>query len=153
MENVLRTIHAPFLFGRYRPTKIQGGIFSWKKERIIELSENGRRITNVIQRIFESFRRRNHFYCKWYISSKKNRDTELNEITCDITTIWKGDEGEDDFEVTDELTLRLPECNAHSLSVDFSVNKDDIIKWKKFLLAKGCCCLLKDNQYITTETE
>ena len=82
-----------------------------------------------------------------------DRDTELNEITCDITTIWKGDEGEDDFEVTDELTLRLPECNAHSLSVDFSVNKDDIIKWKKFLLAKGCCCLLKDNQYITTETE
>lgn len=57
-----------------------------------------------------------------------DRDTELNEITCDITTIWKGDEGEDDFEVTDELTLRLPECNAHSLSVDFSVNKDDIIK-------------------------
>ena len=71
-----------------------------------------------------------------------DRDTELNEITCDITTIWKGDEGEDDFEVTDELTLRLPECNAHSLSVDFSVNKDDIIKWKKFLLAKGCCCLV-----------
>lgn len=80
----------------------------------------------------------------------------MNEITCDITTVWEGDVGEFDFEVTDELTLRLPEFNlpefnAHSLSVDFSVNKDDIIKWQKFLLAKGCCYLLKDNQYITTE--
>ena len=37
--------------------------------------------------------------------------------------------------------------------IDLGANKDDIIKWKKFLLAKGCCCLLKDNQYITTETE
>ena len=88
-----------------------------------------------------------------------NRDAELNEITCDITTIWEGNDREDDFEVTDELTLRLPEFNVHpefdvhSLSVDFSVNKDDIIKWKKFLLAKGCYYLLKDNQYMTTETE
>lgn len=81
------------------------------------------------------------------------RDAEFNEITCDITTIWKGNEGEDDLEVTDELTLRLPEFNAHSLSVAFSVDKDDIIKWKKFLLAKGCCYLLKDNQYMTTKNE
>lgn len=106
------------------------------------LSLSDEEITSIVNDIFHPKRIENI-----------DRDTELNEITCDITTIWKGDEGEDDFEVTDELTLRLPECNAHSLSVDFSVNKDDIIKWKKFLLAKGCCCLLKDNQYITTETE
>lgn len=75
MENVLRTIHAPFLFGRYRPTKIQGGIFSWKKERIIELSENGRRITNVIQRIFGVFQTEEiTFIVNDIISSKKNRE-------------------------------------------------------------------------------
>jgi len=32
VEKVLRAIHAPFLFGRYRLEKIQGGIFAFRRK-------------------------------------------------------------------------------------------------------------------------
>ena len=64
------------------------------------------------------------------------RDAEFNEITCDITTIWKGNEGEDDLEVTDELTLRLPEFNAHSLSVAFLSIKMILLSGRNFYWQK-----------------
>lgn len=69
------------------------------------------------------------------------RDVEYNEITADITTSWN--DGKEDLDVTDEITL-TPE----KIVVDFSLAKDDLLKWKQFLLAKGCDYRLKDNPYI-----
>lgn len=77
-----------------------------------------------------------------------NRSAAWNEITVDITTGgW--DDGEDDnMEITDEITLSLPRGDNCGIQVDFSLNKDDILKYKQFLLAKGCNYLLKDNPYL-----
>jgi hypothetical protein len=77
-----------------------------------------------------------------------NRNSEYNEITCDITTGGWDDGESSDFEVTDTLELKMPTVNNCGLSIDFSLNKDDIRKWKQFLLAKGCNELLRDNPYL-----
>lgn len=69
------------------------------------------------------------------------RDVEYNEITADITTSWN--DGEENFNVTDEITLTTKE-----IIVDFSLTKDDLLKWEQFLLAKGCDYRLKDNPYL-----
>lgn len=69
------------------------------------------------------------------------RDVEYNEITADITTSWN--DGEENFNVTDEITLTIKE-----IIVDFSLTKDDLLKWEQFLLAKGCDYRLKDNPYL-----
>ena len=76
------------------------------------------------------------------------RDVEWNEFIVDMTTDgWDNGKG-DEFEITDEITLRLPGTDNYGLQVDFSLNKEDSLKWKQFLLAKGCNYLLKDNPYL-----
>lgn len=71
------------------------------------------------------------------------RDKDFDEITAEITTGgW--DDGEDTFEVTDEITLSMT-----GMEVDFSLCAEDKLKWRQFLLAKGCDYRLKDNPYLT----
>ena len=86
------------------------------------------------------------FNPKKILNIKKNK--RLNSITCDITTGGWGDGETEDFEVTDELELKLPTARENGIHIDFSINTNDVIKWKKFLLAKGCNELLKDNPYL-----
>lgn len=69
------------------------------------------------------------------------RDKDFNEITADITTIWN--DGEENFNVTDEITL-----TTKKIIVNFSLTKNDLLKWQQFLLAKGCDYRLKDNPYL-----
>lgn len=70
------------------------------------------------------------------------RNEELDEITAEITTDgW--DDGESVYKSTDEITL-----TANKIQVDFSIDSDDMLKYKQFLLAKGCNCLLKYNPYL-----
>lgn len=70
------------------------------------------------------------------------RNAEWQEITAEITTDgW--DDGESVYETTDEITLTL-----QGMQVDFSIDCEDNLKYKKFLLAKGCDWRLKDNPYI-----
>ena len=71
----------------------------------------------------------------------------FNEITCKIYTEWEGDPGEDPYLLCDELTLREP-FSWTPISVDFSLNAEDVAKYKKFCLAKGICPWLKDNPYL-----
>jgi len=76
-----------------------------------------------------------------------NRDEEWKEIACDITTGgWE--DGDEMFSVTDTLTLKMPTLTNCGIQVDFSINADDIKKWRQFCLAKGCNDLLKENPYL-----
>jgi len=63
-----------------------------------------------------------------------------------MTTEW-GDEDDDGgiIEITDDVILTID-----NIQVDFQVLREDIFKWKQFLLAKGCNKLLKDNPYLET---
>jgi len=72
------------------------------------------------------------------------RNKEWNEINCDITTTWGLGTKEEPYEdIIDELTLK-----ESGLEINFSMNNTDRLKWKQYLLAKGCNKLLKDNQYL-----
>lgn len=72
-----------------------------------------------------------------------HRDKKFNNITAEITTTW--DVGEPEYsEITDEITLTENSIDE----VDFSLAKGDLLKWKQFLLAKGCDYRLKDNAYM-----
>ena len=80
--------------------------------------------------------------------SNIQRHITSNTITCDITTGGWDNREEAAFEITDELELGMPSTMNCGINVDFSISVDDITKWKKFLLAKGCNELLKDNPYL-----
>lgn len=73
-----------------------------------------------------------------------SRNSEWREITCEITTTWGNGTEEDPYEdIADELILK-----EKGIQIDFSTTGDDVIKWQKYLMAKGCHFLLKDNPYI-----
>ena len=75
------------------------------------------------------------------------RDEKWNEFTVEMTTGgWIDDEGE--FDITDEITLRLPIPGSCGIQVDFSLKDSDVLKWKQFLMAKGCNELLNNNPYL-----
>ena len=70
------------------------------------------------------------------------RNEKTNEITATITTYgWYI--GGSVCELTDEVTLTMDEIH-----VDFSIDNDDMFRYKQFLLAKGCSNLLKNNPYL-----
>lgn len=76
------------------------------------------------------------------------RDKEFSEIIVEITTGgWDDGEG-GEFEIDDEITLKIPTVYSCGLEVDFSLTSEDKLKWKQFLLAKGCDYRLKDNPYM-----
>lgn len=73
------------------------------------------------------------------------RDPQVNMITVEMTTDkWEDEE----TEITDEVRLTLPESGNSGLDVDFFITSEDELKWKQFLIAKGCHPLLKDNPYL-----
>ena len=76
------------------------------------------------------------------------RDPIDNTITCDITTDgWSVGENED-FVITDTLTLSEPTPLDPGIDVDFSLDQNHIKKWRQFCIAKGCNPYLKDNSYL-----
>lgn len=70
------------------------------------------------------------------------REEGFDVITAEITMDGWSD-GETVYESTDEITLK-----PNTIQVDFSVDSEDMLKYKQFLLAKGCSYLLKDNPYL-----
>lgn len=73
------------------------------------------------------------------------RDPHVNTITVEMTTDkWDNEE----TEITDEVRLTLPEPGDSGLDVDFFVSSEDELKWRQFLIAKGCHPLFKDNPYL-----
>lgn len=66
------------------------------------------------------------------------RDKESNQISCDIYIM------EEYPEFGDTLDLSLNGIDTH----DFELTSKELLKWKQFLLAKGCDCRLKDNPYM-----
>ena len=57
---------------------------------------------------------------------------------------WKvGDENTSYEDITDELIFK-----ENGIQVDFSITKADELEWRKYLMAKGCHFLLRDNPYI-----
>lgn len=71
------------------------------------------------------------------------RHEKWNCFTVDITTDgWDDGEG-GTMEITDNIGLTMDD-----ISVDFSTDAEDDLKWQQFLLAKGCNTLLKDNPYL-----
>ena len=76
------------------------------------------------------------------------RDEKWREITCDMTTGgWSDDESEN-FSITDTITLKEPALDDCGLSINFSINDEEKVKWRQFCLAKGCNEYLKDNPYL-----
>lgn len=76
------------------------------------------------------------------------RNKEYNEITVEMTTCgWDDGEG-GKFEIWDVITLKIPTNYSCGLEVDFSLTSEDKLKWRQFLLAKGCDYRLKDNPYM-----
>mgnify|MGYP000171904698 FL=1 len=76
------------------------------------------------------------------------RGKEWNEITAEMTTGgWDDGEG-GEFEIEDVITSKMPTAYSCGLEVDFSLTSEDKLKWKQFLLAKGCDYRLKDNPYM-----
>lgn len=80
------------------------------------------------------------------------RDEKWNEITCDITTGGWCD-GDEKFSITDILTLKAPTLTDCGLSIDFSINDEEKIKWRQFCLAKGCSDYFEDNPYLEDNTK
>lgn len=66
------------------------------------------------------------------------RDKESNQISCDIYIM------EEYPEFGDTLDLSLNGIDTH----DFVLTSKELLKWKQFLLAKGCDYRLKDNPYM-----
>lgn len=66
------------------------------------------------------------------------RDKKWNRISCDIYIM------EEYPEYADTLDLSLNTIETH----DFILTDEELLKWKQFLLAKGCDYRLKDNPYM-----
>ena len=66
------------------------------------------------------------------------RDKMWDRISCDIYIM------EEYPHIADTLDLDIAEITTH----DFSLTNEEELKWKQFLLAKGCDYRLKDNPYI-----
>ena len=71
------------------------------------------------------------------------KDPDCDEITAEITTGGWNDGESEDFEITDTVEL-----TPNGINVDFSVDAGDRLKYKQFLLEKGCDYRLKNNPYI-----
>ena len=63
------------------------------------------------------------------------KDQEYDEVTVEcITEGWEGDEGEEDFDIRDEIVYRMPNGFDNPIGADFSLNSEDIKAYKKLLL-------------------
>ena len=52
-------------------------------------------------------------------------------------------------DIVDELTLSLPDWDSPGITTkDFTLTYEETLKWKQFLIAKGCDTLFKDNPYL-----
>lgn len=73
-------------------------------------------------------------------------DKEMDEINADIITEWitiDDDGNEVEAEYEDAVTL-----TSNNIHIDFSLNNNDLLKYKQWLLSKGIYNLLKNNPYL-----
>lgn len=90
--------------------------------------------------------------------TKIHRYKREEKIIVKVKTRWHttDDDGKDVFYLdTEEITLKDPFANNYGFGYDhntYSFNEaEEQEKFKKFCLAKGVCCYLKDNQYLKME--
>ena len=71
------------------------------------------------------------------------RDVKWNRISCNIYIM-------DEYpNIPDILDLQLPSWDSCGISThDFVLTDEEDLKWKQFLLAKGCDYRLKNNSYL-----
>lgn len=74
-----------------------------------------------------------------------SRNEDYNEVYADVTTEWETATDEVSL-ITDEVTL-----NEETIDVPYKFTYKDKVLYQKYLLAKGCNALLKDNPYLTEE--
>lgn len=73
-----------------------------------------------------------------------SRSKKFREITCCVVMTWKVDDENISYEdIEDELIFK-----ENGIQGDFSITKADELEWRKYLMAKGCHFLLRDNPYI-----
>lgn len=75
------------------------------------------------------------------------KSEDFNEIYADITTGWWETFDDDGNEVEEELTDTVI-LSQNDLYVNFSLNRDELLKYRQYLFSKGICKLLKDNPYL-----
>lgn len=76
-----------------------------------------------------------------------SRNEEHNEVYADVTTEWETDSATGEVSlITDEVVL-----DETTVNVPYTFTHSDKILYQKYLLAKGCNALLKDNPYLTEE--
>lgn len=105
---------------------MDGGNIMLKYREFLDLTDE--EIEFIIKEIFPYTRCVNNI----------ERDKESNQISCDIYIM------EEYPEFGDTLDLSLNGIDAH----DFVLTSKELLKWKQFLLAKGCDYRLKDNPYM-----
>lgn len=72
------------------------------------------------------------------------RDIKWNRISCNIYIMPEYPD------IPDELDLELPSWESCGITThDFTLTDEEGMKWKQYLLAKGCDERLKDNPYLT----
>lgn len=70
-----------------------------------------------------------------------HRDVKWNTMSCDVYIM------EECPDYADTLDLNLTGIETH----DFTLTEEEELKWKQFLLAKGCDYRLKDNPYLEAQ--
>lgn len=78
-----------------------------------------------------------------------NRYSDLRQIDAIIVTEWTGENEGEISEMEDDVTLDSNKIKCYG----FAVTSDDILKYKKFMLAKGYSELLKDNKYLNGKSK
>lgn len=104
----------------------EGGNIMLKYREFLDLTDE--EIEFIIKEIFPYTRCVNNI----------ERDKESNQISCDIYIM------EEYHEFGDTLDLSLNGIDTH----DFGLTSKELLKWRQFLLAKGCDYRLKDNPYM-----
>ena len=57
-------------------------------------------------------------------------------------------------DIVDELTLSLPDWDDPGITTkDFTLTYEETLKWKQFLIAKGCDPLFNKNPYLQFDTD
>ena len=105
---------------------MDGGNIMLKYREFLDLTDE--EIEFIIKEIFPYTRCVNNI----------ERDKESNQISCDIYIM------EEYPEFGDTLDLSLNGIDTH----DFVLTSKELLKWRQFLLAKGCDYRLKDNPYM-----
>lgn len=81
------------------------------------------------------------------------RDEEWESVSFTMTTTWKGDEGEDDFDIEDDVIMYNPFSYNSPFHLPFNDTENDTEKYKQLCVSLGVLPdWLSDNKYIRNLT-